>query len=178
MVGLPGSGKSTFARRLAREIDAAVLESDALRRLLLGDPTHSAAESRRLFAALHEASRRLLTQGVSVIIDATNLKESDRRPAFESATETGARLQVIHFSAPWPVMAKRLAGRVRGMDPNDKSTADIGVYCRMAEEEQPLLHEHLRIDASDPVATESVFRRVVEVGLSDRQALPAGNAGR
>src|SRR5262245_56818396 len=61
-VGLPGAGKSTFARRLAPAVDAAILESDALRRRLFGIPVHSNAESARLFRAIHAAARRLLIQ--------------------------------------------------------------------------------------------------------------------
>src|SRR5687768_17228484 len=77
MAGLPGSGKSTFARRLAEATGAIVLESDALRQLLFAGPTHQATESRALFAAMFEAAGRLLSNGHSVIIDATNLKRSD-----------------------------------------------------------------------------------------------------
>ncbi|HLG11830.1 MAG TPA: ATP-binding protein, partial [Dehalococcoidia bacterium] len=108
-VGLPGSGKSTFARRLALATGAAVLESDALRRLLFGEPSYSAAENRRLFEALPAAARELLERGRNVIIDATNLRESDRQPAYSLAQETGAQLLILRFSAPDSVIRQRLA---------------------------------------------------------------------
>ena len=161
-VGLPGSGKSTFARRLAREIDAAVLESDALRRLLFGEPTYSASESLRLFDALQASARELLEHGRNVIIDATNLREADRQTGYALAQETGARLLILRFSAPESVIAQRLTQRQHGADPHDSSSAGLAVYRMMAEREEPLTRDHWHIDTSDAAATESAFNRVVE----------------
>lgn len=160
-VGLPGSGKSTFSRRLAAELGAAVLESDALRRRLFAVPTHSPEESRFLFAAIHEAARILLSRGFSVIIDATSLKESDRRPVYALAAETGSFLQVLHFSAPEAVIRRRLRRREEGATV-DTSTAGYEVYQRMAATMEPPLRVDWRIDTSDEPATESALKGVVE----------------
>jgi predicted kinase len=161
-VGLPGTGKSTFARRLAGRIDATVLESDALRRLLFGEPDYSAAESQRLFDAIRGAARVLLADSRDVIVDATNLKERDRQPFFTLAEETGARLLVLRFSAPRLEVERRLELRRNGADLLDRSSAGIAVYEMMAEREEPLTVEHLVIDTSDAAATESLLDRVVE----------------
>jgi hypothetical protein len=161
-IGLPGSGKSTFCRRLAGEIDAVVLESDALRRLLFGEPAYTPLESRNLFAALHAAAHELLEQSRSVIIDATNVRESDRRPAYAIAAETGARLLVLSFTAPEAVIEQRLARRSLDADPADTSTADLRVYRLLQAREEPPRTVNLNIDTSDAVATESAFRWVVE----------------
>ena len=75
MSGLPGTGKSYFARELARKIPLVILESDALRKVLFPSPTYSAAESARLFRASHLLIERLLRKGISLILDATNLVE-------------------------------------------------------------------------------------------------------
>ena len=160
-VGLPGSGKSSFSRRLAQEIDAVVLESDALRRLLFGEPVYSVLESRRLFAAVHAAARELLEHGRTVIIDATSLKEADRSPVYELADEAGARLLILHFLAPEAVIERRLAHRLDGHDPDDISSAGLAVYRMMAEQQEPLTRRHWQIDTSDAAATESAFQSVV-----------------
>jgi hypothetical protein len=161
-VGLPGTGKSTFARRLALATGAAVLESDALRRLLFGEPSYSAAENRRLFEALPAAARELLEHSRNVIIDATNLRESDRQPAYSLAQETGAQLLILRFSAPESVIRQRLALRRDGADPRESSSAGLGVYRMMVEREEPLTRDHWQIDTSDAAATDSAFSRVVE----------------
>lgn len=158
--GLPGSGKSTFCRRLAAETGAAVLESDALRNLLFPRPTHEAAESRRLFTALWQAARALLQLGASVIVDATNLRPADREPAYDIATQTGARLFLIRFDAPASVIEQRLARRVSEPDPADHSTAGIDVYRLMREAAVPLRDARWTIDTSDFEATEAALRAV------------------
>jgi len=159
-VGLPGSGKSTFSRRLAAELGAVVLESDALRRLLFCTPSHSAEESRRLFAAIHEAARILLSRGISVIIDATSLKDSDRRPVYALAAETGSFLQVLHFSAPEEVIRRRLQRREAGGS-GDSSSAGYEVYLRLAATMEPPVRVDWRIDTSDEEASRAALEGVV-----------------
>lgn len=161
-IGLPGSGKSTFARRLAPQIDAVILESDALRRLLFGEPSYSARESKRLFAAIHAAARELLNAGRNVIIDATSITESDRRAAYEVAERTSAGLMQLRFSAHEDVIEQRLARRAAAPDPADSSSAGIGVYRRMAEREEVPVREYWDIDTSDAAETEAALSRVVE----------------
>ena len=159
-VGLPGTGKSTWSRRLARELGAVVLESDAVRSLLVSIPAHSTAENRRVFRALHAVAQSLLAQSISVIIDATSLRERDRRPIGAIAAVTGARLVVLHFTAREPVIEQRLARRTEP-GTSDTSTADIDVYRRMAETVQTPAQVDWLIDTSDPAAAESLFWRVV-----------------
>jgi predicted kinase len=161
-IGLPGSGKSTFARRLAPLIDAVVLESDALRALLFGHPSFSPAESRRLFAALHEAAARLLRTGRNVIVDATSLQASDRKPAVELARQTGARLLQLRLTAPEPVIVQRLAQRARTSVTAAGSSADISVYRRMAATAGPPGRDEWIIDTSSAAELEAALHRVVE----------------
>jgi hypothetical protein len=161
-IGLPGSGKSTFARRLAPQIEAVILESDALRRLLFEAPAYSRSESRRLFDALHETARQLLLAGRNVIIDATSLSESDRQPAHDVAAQTGARLLLLRFSAPEAVIKQRLARRLDAPDPLDSSSAGLRVYRSMAARAQAPSSGHWDIDTSNATEVEGALSRVVE----------------
>lgn len=131
LIGLPGSGKSHFARRLKRRYPAAVLDSDALRGVLFKSPRHTIEEHGRLFPAIHVLIARLLGRGIPVILDATNLKESNRKPLYRLVKEAGARLVLVRLRAPIAVMRERLAGRGRGRDALDRSTADLDVMERM-----------------------------------------------
>ena len=71
--GLPGDGKSYLARRLAEACGAEIVESDAVRLRLTGEPRFTPAEHRRVFDVCHALVERLLGEGRVVIMDATNL---------------------------------------------------------------------------------------------------------
>lgn len=80
MVGLPGSGKSTYAKELADEMRAIICSSDAIREELCGDE-NSQDKNEDVFKILHSRIKECLRKGVNVIYDATNIN-SKRRRAF------------------------------------------------------------------------------------------------
>ena len=91
LVGLPGSGKSTWAR----DQGTAVLSSDDVRFLLSDDPTNQLIHG-TVFATVRYLLRRRLELGRPVTyIDATNLTRQERRPYiklaqwYDAAVEAG-----------------------------------------------------------------------------------------
>ncbi len=163
--GLPGSGKSYFSRELTKRYPMAHLNSDVLRRVLFPHPTHGAAESARLFAALHALAERLLSRGVAVVLDATNLKAAHRHPLYDIAERAGAALVVVHTEAPPEVARHRLESRARGQDVEDASEATVPVYDRMRREAEPIERPHIRVDTSKDLepALQEVLRSLESV---------------
>lgn len=159
--GLPGSGKSHFSRELCRRLPLAHLNSDALRRALFERPSHGPAESERLFAAIHVLLERLLARKVGAVLDATNLKEAYRRPLYDIAERTGARLVVVETETPPEVARGRLRGRA-GAPPDglDASDATEDVYDRMRAEAEPIRRPHIRVDTSADIGP--ALAKVVE----------------
>jgi len=80
MVGLPGSGKSTYAEKIAEESDAIICSSDMIRKELYGD-VNSQDKNVVVFLTLHRRIKEHLSNGRNVIYDATNIS-SKRRRAF------------------------------------------------------------------------------------------------
>src|SRR5262245_23330072 len=109
MVGLPGSGKSHLARPVVRKTPVVVLHSDALRQVLFAQPQHTKKEHGRLFPAIHVLMGRLLARGNSIIVDATNLKEANRRPYYKIAEAYGAPVHLVRTTAPLAEIRERLA---------------------------------------------------------------------
>ena|SRR5579884_1759816 len=109
LVGLPGSGKSTWA---ARQAETAI-SSDEMRRLLADDPTDQTIH-RRVFAAMrymarvrHEVGRR------TTLIDATNLSRRERRQWIALAGLLDCEAEAIFFDTPPEVCMARNRGRLR-----------------------------------------------------------------
>jgi len=76
ITGLPASGKSTLASALnaqlaGRGIDAAVLESDELRRVFTPDPHYDENERAAFYRQMVYVGALLVRHGVPVIFDAT-----------------------------------------------------------------------------------------------------------
>jgi len=150
MSGLPGSGKSYLSRRLAEQLSAVIIESDRVRKVLFPQPNYSAEESAFVHRTSQEVIRRLLTKGVRVIFDATNLIEFQREGLYSLAERSGARLLIIRTIAPEQVIRERLEQR-KSKWGDSISDADWQVYRRMAKNEQRISRSHLCIDTSQDI---------------------------
>ena len=144
--GLPGTGKSYFCSKLAERLQFIILESDALRKALFSSPGYSAAESGRLFRAIHLLIERLLKKGVSLILDATNLSERYRERLYSIAERLDVKLILVRVEAPPQVVRERL--KARQENPENKSDADWAVYQRMKSSVQKIWRNHYAVDTS------------------------------
>ena len=158
VTGLPGAGKSTFAAALSRLTGATVIESDRFRRELFGEPVFSSRENGLLFRGVRGASRLLLAEGLPVIVDATNLDETDRGPFYRLAEECPAPLFIASLTAPEAVIEMRLRERMQGA--GGYSYADLDVYHRMRRRVEPISRPHWRIDTSDQAAVEAALTSI------------------
>jgi len=107
-----------------------VIESDAARKILFRPPTYHGRESSRLFQAIHELARELLTEGYPVILDATNLTEHFRRFLYRIADETGARLILAQLTTPPELIKMRLEARRRITAPMPTGRS-MRSFCRL-----------------------------------------------
>lgn len=109
LVGLPGSGKSTWAARQAY----ATLSSDALRGLLVDDPTNQNIH-RRVFATLRALLKQRIELGRPVTyVDATNLTRRDRRAYIKMADLYDCEVEAVFFDVPVAVCLERNRQRHR-----------------------------------------------------------------
>ncbi|NUU21412.1 MAG: AAA family ATPase, partial [Streptomycetaceae bacterium] len=117
--GLPGTGKSTVAGRLADRFGMTVLGTDRLRKEAAGigadrpgDPEMYAPERvAAVYDALLARAESLLVRGESVVLDATWNARTARESAAALAGRTAADLVQIRCAAPEDVAARRLACR-------------------------------------------------------------------
>ena len=81
ITGLPGSGKSTIARRLhaklnSRGVPNHILSTDDLRKAMTPNPTYSEEERERVYSTVVYIAKTLNENSVNVILDATgNLRK-------------------------------------------------------------------------------------------------------
>ena len=114
MVGLPGSGKSTVAAAIC-DIDSsiALVSSDAIRKELYGDEGIQGSPE-DVFKVVNQRIHALLSEGKSVLYDATNLYPKSRKSVL-SAIPDGMEVQVKFWviNTPLDVCIRRNEGRER-----------------------------------------------------------------
>src|SRR5436189_3126035 len=84
LIGVAGSGKSTFARKHLKP--TGILSSDYCRGLV-SDDENSQAATKDAFELLHFIARKRLAAGKLTVVDATNVQPESRKPLVEIARE-------------------------------------------------------------------------------------------
>jgi protein phosphatase len=84
LIGVSGSGKSTFARKHFKATE--ILSSDYCRGLV-SDDENSQVATKDAFEVLHFIARKRLAAGRLTVVDATNVQPESRKPLVEIARE-------------------------------------------------------------------------------------------
>lgn len=137
--GLPGTGKSTLARALAKEGGFRVIQSDRVRKELAGILREPRPEAfgrgiytrewtDRTYAECLRRAERLLFEGERVLVDANFRDEARRRDFLETGFRWGVAGVFLLCQAGPSVVQERLAVRR-----DDASDADWSVYVNAAE---------------------------------------------
>ena len=112
MVGLPYSGKSTYAKQLAEEINAEIHSSDAIRAEILGDEQDQ-TNNDRVFQVLHGRVTKDLSDGKNVIYDATNLNYKRRMNTLRLLKGITCKKRCILMATPFETCVERSKDRKR-----------------------------------------------------------------
>ena len=109
LVGLPGSGKSTYLEKLG----VRGLSSDGIRQLLADDETDQTIHVRVFETLRYLLGQRLAIGRPVTYIDATNLTPEERRPYLEIGRAWGCEVEAVFFDLPLKVCRERNSRRVR-----------------------------------------------------------------
>lgn len=152
-VGVSGSGKSRFTGEMVRRLGGVRLRSDVERKRLYGfDPQADSQQegvdiytpeaTERTYLHLARLSGTLFEAGLSVCIDATCLKQSQRELLADQAEARGLAVMIISFEADEATLRSRIEKRARlGGDPSE---ASLSVLERQLEHFEPFSEEERR----------------------------------
>lgn len=112
LCGLPASGKSKKAEGLAREYNATIFSSDALRKEIYGDEAIQ-GDNTKLFNTLYQNIKCYLKNGYSAILDATNVSYKRRMAFLAELKSIPCEKICILMATPYEWCLERNAKRER-----------------------------------------------------------------
>jgi hypothetical protein len=136
--GLPGTGKSTVAARLAAALGARVLHTDEIRKASaqyheteampasFGQGAYTSGNVEATYEAMLRQAETQLSAGESVVLDATWLEPSRRKAVIEMAERTVADVSQLRCVLQADIAATRLRDRAaagRGISDADPAIA-------------------------------------------------------
>ncbi len=156
--GLPGSGKSSLSKDLAKRFSAVHLNSDKIRKDLFPRPTYSEEEKGMVYEEMASQAGELLGKGGNVIVDATFSRKEYRKIMADAAGRVGATIFIIRCVLHEGETKKRLDRRKKsGRSPSD---ADYEVYMKLKGTFEPIEGPHLEVDYMGP--KKEVLKKVGE----------------
>jgi predicted kinase len=163
-VGLVGTGKSTLAQALAKRLGLAVISSDITRKQLVDVPLtehrfdefdggiYSAELSRKTYDNMFSEAGDILSDGGSVVLDASFIRAEERLKAKRLAEETGAEFFVLECQLDEENIKKRLARR---LEQGSVSDGRWEIYRPQKEAFDPVKEaspqKHAIVDTSKPL---------------------------
>ena len=123
LVGAAGSGKTTLAARLFAPDQ--VLSSDAHRALISGDEADQRV-TKTAFAVLHRRLARRMAEGLTTVVDATNVSSFARRSLVRRAVAHGIPAVAIVLDLPPQLVLSRNAARSGRIVPEDAVRRQLG----------------------------------------------------
>lgn len=139
--GLPGSGKSFFASRLAAKLNAEYINSDRVRKALLAAGRYSFEDKLRIYQHMAERAVTLARQGRDVVLDATFYHHTMRELFTQAALQNRCPVRFIVIVASEALVKERLSR------PRTDSEADLGVYQTMKAQFEKFTQPHLRLQS-------------------------------
>ena len=148
LCGLPATGKSFLARHLAKRLNAVHLNTDIVRREMVKEPIYSEEEKKRVYNEMIEKARKLLSEGMDVVLDGTFYRKGLRDVAEEMAGSAEQKCFLVECKCDEKTVKQRM-GR-RKLKKSESDADEFKVYKILEAQFEPIEREHLVLDCSLP----------------------------
>lgn len=162
--GLPGSGKTFFAKKLTKELAAVYIGSDEIRIKTFRKGKYDLKSKQAIYLDMLVQTEHSLRYDSVVILDATFYLQSLRELFIAKAAELHVPLYFIEVEATEATIRERLKQK------RADSEADLHVYQQLKEEFEPLTESHLILHSDEMTITEMIRLTLAYIGYSDGKA--------
>lgn len=162
--GLPGSGKSYFASRLAARIGADYINSDKTRMAMGRMGQYRVEDKSAVYERMAELAAGFLDLGQDVVVDGTFYLRTFRTRFDELARRRNIDVHFIEVVADDAVVRERLSR------PRKYSEADYAVHEIIRDQFEPFEEPHLVLhSANDPAAVNLQIALEYLQGIHERR---------
>ena len=144
--GLPGSGKSYFASRLALRLGAHYITSDRTRKAMDRMGRYTFEDKLMVYEQMVVLARDALQLGNDMVVDATFYRQSFRELFFKLADEFHQPIYLMEVVADEAVVKERL------LRPRRESEADYNVYLHIKSQFENFEEPHLVLQSVNGTA--------------------------
>lgn len=137
VLGLPGSGKSYFASKLAKKVRARYVSSDVIRQRLIAVRKYSLDEKMIVYNEMINEMKTTIRKDENIVLDATFYKKDVRNKFIDAAWEFDQSILFIEVLANPEIIKERLSRK------RPYSEAGYSVYLKLKEVFEPLERDHL-----------------------------------
>jgi predicted kinase len=163
VMGLPGSGKSYFAKKLAEKLEAVYISSDTIRnkmglrgKYMLNDKTY-------VYQQMTKAALACIQNKQNAILDATFYLNRFREMIYSLSKDEECPLFLIMVNADEHVIQQRLSV------PRKDSEADHQVYLKIKDQFEPLERPFLLLNSTNENLEEILLKANQYINRPDEQ---------
>ncbi len=158
--GLPGTGKSFFASRLAKLIDASYVNSDRVRKELFALRTYSNQEKNVVYDSMLSKAKDAIVTGKNLVLDATFHKKETRDAFMKQLSDQGDVFYIGLHSKESTVKERLKKSRTY-------SEADFEVYKLIQQQWEPFNEEHLALESTNHNIEEMLLKAAQYLGCKN-----------
>lgn len=155
VIGLPGSGKSFFAQKLADMLGATHLSSDLIRKTLFDSPTYSSEEKDQVYQEMVARMVSALSNKEIVVLDSTFYQKRIRSLVIDTLSSLGIAYFTFHIQADEKLIKERTSKKRADSD------ADFEVYLKLKALFEPIEEAHLPL-----ISTNENIDEMLEISMN------------
>jgi len=156
VIGLPGSGKTTFSRALAKRLQAFHLNTDIIRDQVGMRGQYNPEAKKRIYDLMLLEARKALREKRTVILDGTFYLEQMRETYRQLAFAERLPLKWIELVASESVIKERTSHQ------RTFSEADFSVYQQVRDNFEPFADDRLSLQSDHPDNLPNMLDRAVQ----------------
>lgn len=113
LIGIQGSGKTTYSKKLMEDYNAKVISTDRVRQTCIG------IEEKDVFPTVYKLCAEEIKQKHNVILDATHITPKVRKRSFDALDQHGIQYEKVAVYLNTPVEECLRRVEIRNKDPKE-----------------------------------------------------------